>query len=530
MGSKNAAAEASHHSWHLDGILLVVLLMGLWRLQPLMPDGDGLAHALRAIYSTYRDGIDVKHPLYAAFLRALYQLSVATDLRTHTIAVLSLSSHLAAVGIFLVLARSLYPMFMNKTIASLSAAGVVISYGLLSRGSTIEAYAPALCADVALVAFIVKAQLRPFAFACIAGVLFLVALGFHVTNVLMGPLVIALLVNRVGRKRAIPTLVLFGATVSVGVAIFITGLMLARGLSLWPPDFLVVIPTGDPQPTMSIVARLGRALYGMARTVAYLPPVRELTPIFSLTYMATFGTVGLGLLYFAWRGLFLRISGYASLLTLLAIGSLPFIVMGVYYFPSDPERWLFVLPVVWFVIGLIMDSSRQTYLQTRGQTPLRVLAILVGCLALYNASQLFPQTKMNRELSGLHELAKRVSTDDLVISPAGVNSRIYEFFIEPYPSFRNLTIVALVERFGGDQQKLEIELRRQIRETLGEAHRVYVHRIMNEDHRKGENYPWAHLTQFDYGPDTFIAMLGEFSLKPVVTPTPDSAGTFQLAE
>lgn len=530
MGSRGVEAEAYSRAWRLDGLLAGALLIGLWHLQPVMPDGDGLAHALRAIYSTYLDGIDIKHPLYAALLRAVYQLSVAGGLRTHTITLLSLSSHLAAVGIFLLLARSLYPLVMNKTIASLSAAGAVFSFGLLSRGSTIEAYAPALCADIALLAFIIKAKLRPLAFGFIAGVFFIVALGFHVTNVLMGPLVIVLLVYCVGRDQAVPTVVVFGATVSVGLAIFVTGLLLARGLSLWPPDLLAVTPTGDPQPPMTVAARLGRALYGMAKTVAYLPPVRELTPAFSLTYIAAAGTVGLSLLYFARHGLWRRLNSYVQLLTLLTIGGMPFIVMGVYYFPSDPERWLFLLPVVWLVIGVIIDSSGQLRLRTGIQAPVAYFAIFVGCLAMYNAYQLIPQTKMNRDLSGLRELAKRVSPDDLVISPAGVNSRIYEFFIAPYPSFRNLTITALVERFGGDRHALETELRKQIDETFERGHRVYVHRVLNEGHRKGENYPWAHFTQFDYGPDTFITMLQQFTLMPVVLPTADSTGTFEIVE
>ncbi|MDQ6732625.1 MAG: hypothetical protein M3Z35_00700, partial [Nitrospirota bacterium] len=400
----------------------------------------------------------------------------------------------------------------------------------LSRGSTIEAYAPALCADVGLLAFILKSTARPAAFGMIAGVLFLIALGFHITNVLIAPLVVALLVYRVGRDRAVLTVLVFGATVSIGLLFFVIGLLAARGLSFWPPDLLAVSPKGDPQPPMSIMIRLERALYGMVRTVGYLPPVRELTPTFGGAYIAAFATVGLALFNLAWRGQLLRRRSHIPLLRLLAIGSLPFILVGIYYFPSDPERWLFLLPIGWLVIGLIIDNGPQACRQTRVRAPLIGLTVLVGCIAAYNAYQLFPQTRVNRDLSGLQELASRVSTGDLVISPGGINSRIYEFFLASYPPFRNLTIAELVTRYGSDRHKLEEELQRQIHETLAHGHRVYVHRLINEGHRKGENYPWAHLVQFDYGPDTFIAMLRQFNLNPAIPPTVNRAGTFELEE
>lgn len=529
MGSRISDTQVNRRARAIDGVLAGLLLIALWQLQPVMPDGDGLAHALRAIYSTYLDGIDVKHPLYAAFLRVISQISVLVGLRPHTIELLSFSSHLAAVGIFLLLARHLYPMFMTKTIATLSAAGVVVSYGLLSRGSTIEVYAPALCADVGLLAFILKSTARPAAFGMIAGVLFLVALGFHVTNILIAPLVVALLIYRVGRNRAVFTVMIFGATVSVGLLFFVMSLLAARGLSLWPPDILALAPKGDPQPPMSLLVRLGRAVYGMARTIGYLPPVRELTPAFGGAYIAASVTVGVALFYLAWRGQFLRRRDYIPLFGVLAIGSFPFILMGIYYFPSDPERWLFLLPIGWLVIGLIIANGSEGR-QARVPSPVIGLTVLVVCITAYNAYELFPQTRVNRDLLGLQELTSRVSTDDLVISPGGINSRIYEFFLAPHPPFRNLTIVELVARYGSDRQNLEGELQRQIHETFAQGHRVYVHRLINEGHRKGENYPWAHFVQFDYEPDTFIAMLRRFNLNPAIPPNVNRAGTFQIEE
>ncbi len=85
----------------------------------ILADDNDLTHALRAIYSTYFDSDDIKHALYAVLLHAFYLFSVVCGLRAHTIAPLSVLSHLAAIGIFLFLTRHLYPMFMNEAIAVL---------------------------------------------------------------------------------------------------------------------------------------------------------------------------------------------------------------------------------------------------------------------------------------------------------------------------------------------------------------------------------------------------------------------------
>src|SRR5688572_30665010 len=132
-----------------------------------MPDGDGLGHASRALHLGFLEGMDPKHPLYAPFLRCLYKVLAVFSFQKHAIEAFQFASHLAGVGTFLVLARGTYPLFISKhLIASVSALGTVLSYGLLSRSVTIETYVPAVFMNVALVAWCLRTDVkRPWAAA-----------------------------------------------------------------------------------------------------------------------------------------------------------------------------------------------------------------------------------------------------------------------------------------------------------------------------------------------------------------------------
>src|SRR5262249_51380979 len=120
-----------------------------------------------------------------------------------------------------------------------------------------------------------------------------------------------------------------------------------------PPGtgLLDLIFKGDPQPPLSLPSRLARAVYGVLRTAAWIPPWPELTPLFAPGYGAA-ALVVLALLAWmalvAWR----RGSGPPGRLWLgLLLLAAPFTAMGVYYYPSDPERWLILVPAAWLLVG-----------------------------------------------------------------------------------------------------------------------------------------------------------------------------------
>jgi hypothetical protein len=215
------------------------------------------------------------------------------------------------------------------------------------------------------------------------------------------------------------------------------------------------------------------------------------------------------------------------MLTLLAF---PFVAIGIYYFPSDPERWLFLLPAVWLVIGIVWVEYIPVprAVLDRSRSILLLIAIVLA-LGLHNSlSKLLPEALENRDLSGLEELAKVASFGDLVITPSGIRGRIYEFFLSKPLEFENLTFVSLVNAYGANRTLMQNQLSFYITSALQYGRHVYVHNTFNEGHIKGQGSPWAPFTEFDHGPETFLAVLEQFNPKTIVAPGQKHTGTYEL--
>ena len=518
-------------SWHIDVFLSVLLFYYLALLQPCMPDGDGLSHAARAIYQGFLEGMYPKHLIYAMVLRIVYLVVETFGLRKYTIEALSLTSGLAAIGIFLLLVRIIFAAFIkNRLVLYACAMGVILSFGVMSRASTIEAYALSLLMDVALVAVCFTVGFNKHWHGVAVGILYVVSVGLHVTNVLLVPFIVVIIIYRAGYGWVRITLMWAGMTFLLGMTILLSLLLIGKGGLLWPPALTQFLPTADVQPPLSLPGRLGRVVYGFARTIAWLEPFSDLSLAFALGYaIAMLATIAV-VLYMAWHGLLRCLAKYQQLMLMLALVSLPFIAMGLYYFPSDPERWLFLLPVFWLLVGLVWSEyapSEEALLNKSRSSILLVFMVLV--LGLYNGLyKLLPETFENRQLSGLKELSMITTPMDLVITPAGITGRIYEFFLGKQLELQNITLTSLVAQYQADQNAMETYLRNTIVRELQRGRLIYVHNVINEGHIKGSDYPWAHFTEFDYGPETFIAVLREFGPSVVISTNQQHTGTYRL--
>jgi hypothetical protein len=509
---------------------LSVSLFGLnLTLTPIMIDGDGLAHASRAMYEGFLSGMNPKHPLAAAVLRAIYLPIRALGLSRMALTAFVSISSLSAVGTLLLLACSLYPRFIrSRTVMLLCALAVVVSYGVFSRASTIEVYAPALFLDVALIAYCLRCPFTQYRNAVVASLMLIMAVGFHVTNLLLVPGVSALVIGRTPRERIVKTLLVGGTTFLWGIGVIVFLLWLGPGRAKWPPDLAVILPRADPQPSWGFSGHVSRAAYGFARTVAFLPSIRELRPTLAVPYMGLTGGGFLLFCHLARRGFLAHLGEQGKLLTMLACVATPFVLIGVCYYPSDPERWLFLMPALWLLIGLAWDR----YERMPGRriiawdSPILLIMIVIG-LGTYNAAALLPGTLANRNLAGLRELSRLTTLDDLVISPAGVKSRINEFYLNSPIQAENLTAVALVHKHGPNLPDMQADLADRIDRAFRDGRQVLVFGFIGEGHKKQRGYPWVYL-EHDYGPDTFLAVLDMYQRDPIARPTDDCVGIFRL--
>jgi hypothetical protein len=481
------------------------------------------------MYEDFVSGMDPKHPIAAAMLRAIYLPLQAAGLKAATLTAFAVVSGLCTVGSFLLLACSIYPQFIKSwSVSLLSALGVVVSYGVLSRASTIEVYAPALFLDVALVAYCLRSPFTRDRQAVAASLLLVLAVGFHVTNLLLAPFAIALVIGRTPRDRILRTLFWGATTFVLGMGVIVSLLWLGPGRAKWPPDLGLILPDGGHQPSLGLGGHLSRAAYGFARTVAFLPYIRELRAWLAVPYAALLAGVTLLCVHLARRGLLSHLERNGRLMLMLALLVTPFLFMGVYYYPSDPERWLFLIPPMWLLVGLAWDQHDPAPGRRiiAWDSPI-LLAVMVISLGTYNAASLVPDALKNRHLTGWRELSRITSRDDLVISPSGVESRISEFYLERPVEAEELSVVSMVKEHGADLHQMQADLADRIDRALERGRRVFVYGLIGEGLEKQRGYPWAFI-EHDYGPDTFVDVLAKYEYDPIYPPNPEHVGIIRL--
>jgi hypothetical protein len=187
------------------------------------------------------------------------------------------------------------------------------------------------------------------------------------------------------------------------------------------------------------------------------------------------------------------------------------------------------MPVVWAWIALIWDAYPAD-VGARLSRPLSrwLLLVIVLGLGAYNSVAIRRDDRAAlRELTGLRALYQGTRETDLVISPSGVTSPIYRFYTHTEPRFRNLTLVRLVETHKADRAAMEADLRAQIDEALRAEARVFVYDLIGEKHVKSEGYPWSHFDH-DYGPETFVKILGRYRVLAVNPPSSRRPGLYRL--
>jgi hypothetical protein len=516
-------------SWWVDAGVAVAVFVILAGLRPCLPDGDGLAHAGRAIHRSFLEGVESKHILYAPLLRCVLSALELAGSRPYALEAFTAVSNLCGAIIYLLLARAVFPpLLRDRALARICALGTVFSFGVMNCCATIETYAPALTLDVALAALCLRTGLETPRQAAAGGVLFVLAVGVHAANVLILPFVLAVALGR--RRQGWGAPAAFALTVLAGAVLLAAAVLWSQPTPDGGPNWSRLIPKGDPQPVMSLTARLGRAGYGFARTIAWLEPSWNLTARFLAVYAAAFLLAGLMTVVIG-RDFLRRIRHYWWPAVLLLVLAGPFTALGLYYYPSDPERWLFLMPGLWLVLGAAWAEYRPgPWLSAAAARGL--LLGLVMLLGTYNAlSKLFPEARHNRDLSGLVELNRVATTeDDVVLAPSGLQNVIEEFVVRQPMRFRVVQLDQLMlEKHRREVANCQEDLRNQIREALTSGRRVFAFQLIDEGLVPGRGYPWAWVEPLGYTPEHFLSVLEEFHPEPILHGDADHVGVYRLS-
>jgi hypothetical protein len=397
-------------------------------LAPAVVNGDGLGY-LRAAVS---GGVYPGHLGYLPLLRLLpgvTPIDIVWPAR-----ILSIVSGVGALAFLAAAARRL------ELRAWLPAAvGMGCSYGVMVSASDVESYAPALLSVCGCLYFVTR---RWEAAAALAASL---AALIHVENVLLAaPLLFAL------RRRAWAGL----PAVTIGLACLVARVTpLGAGHGFHYPL----------HPWTPLVA-----IYGAAKALVYSPYTYEASWAQVLGCFAVGALALIWLLRLAWGKT--PLGRKATLAWVLAYGA-----VGVAFFPSDHERWIFLLPVLWLSVAAASP----------GRVTAMAMALLVVNLVLWA-----PRARDDRWRKKAEAATAHLQTGDLVVSPGHGWDEYIGFWSGP--EVRRFPLVYFAGELGVE------EMRARLAREIAAAPRVVLLRMSDD----GDPMGWKELRLFGVTPAT----------------------------
>jgi len=368
---------------------MAALVMAGLLLAPGEINGDGVGYLKQLRGQELSPG----HPLYLPLLRLValaWQdpgatlLDIAPRLR-----LLSLCCAALALPLLVDAARLL--LGPGRALSVLLLLGA--SHAFLRSAMELESYAPALTGAVASLWALARGARGGAAWAAAAGMTAGMAAGLHTTLVLLAPaLALAPRRRRAASRRALALCV---AAATLGVilawAAWRQGLQGPGELLAWlrSADHGVPYPHGW--------RTLPAALWGLCRSLVHAPYLHE-----AATWRVALGTA-LGAA--AWAALVvMRARDTPATTRRLAVAwSAPLALFAVAFFPSDTERWIFVLPGALLLLA---------------PAPGRRTLALAGAMALVNIGlyqvPLSRDTEPARRAAAAEEIC---GAGDMLISP-----------------------------------------------------------------------------------------------------------------
>jgi hypothetical protein len=374
-------ARVRKQVWVRGAIVFGLALALYTAAAPAVPNGDGIGYLRAARHGELSAG----HPLYVPLLRAL---GAVTPTRARWI-----SAVCGAAGVALVATRA----------SLLAAAGLGVSFSYLVSASDVEVYAPATLALLGVL------LLERRAARAIAGGL---AIALHLEHVLLLPFLWA----EAGLGAC-------AAAAAMGAAVY--GVCAFGVLRLTAPQALAWVLSSSHGFTEARWKAPFALVFGVARSLLAAPYPYEATWPRVIAQVAP-GAALAGALVLAAR----RASAPPGLTwprVWLIVG--PYVGFGLLFFPSEAERWLFVLPLVW------LSAAPRLLARPRASA-----GVLAGVLAWNLALGVLPQ----RDTAPLEQARRahaRLLPGDLVVGPGHGWDELVDLE-QPMPQGSELVLLA----------------------------------------------------------------------------------------
>ena len=312
---------------------------------PSVVNGDGLGY-LRPLKWNPSPAPVPGHLLYVPLLSLLRRLA-GSDLMLEAARLVNA----LAGAVTVVFAGSAYRRLLGAPRdAFVGALGLAASWGLWGQASDVETYALALAALTGAFACLAAWREHGTAWwALAAGLATAVAALFHVENLLFFLAVAVWILDGPGPPRrrlghAALALAAGGLTV-IGAYLLVAFVTLGKSI---PDAWAWFRGAGHGFVYLVRPYNVTDALQGLARALVHAPYVHEADPavvIGQLLFGAAALAIALGLPLARRRAL-------APLPTrALLAWAAPYALLGFLFFATDPERWLFLLPLIWLLFA-----------------------------------------------------------------------------------------------------------------------------------------------------------------------------------
>lgn len=398
-----------------------------------------------------------------------------------------------AAGVFL-LYRIAAVLGLNPFGRWLSAAGLALSYGYWIQATDIETYAIATMAVVVnlwMMALIVRdggSLWRPALLGFLNG---LAAL-FHLTSLALIPASLALLVleARNRRSRSIPSLAAYLVAVSTTLAVPVLTIAVGSlGLDS-PGAVLKWLKSADHAYSVQFDAlTIPRAMYGFERSFLYLEFFWEAplwrVAIKGLAFLAAGLWLVSGLRHLS-RPSVPAATFWKSLLLFL----IPQAAFGIYYFGSDTERWVLVLPILWLAVADVVSRM------SPARRKLAVAALAV--MALVNTAQAYWPSSADSSIEArVLALKKVLPKNALVITPGNDWLSYYHYYTSE--RIDKLTLTEVAEQSGRDPTEFYERMGRVLDDRLARGGPVVLLRVLDESDNDRTD-PWQVLSGYGLPP------------------------------
>lgn len=459
-------------------------------------NGDGLAYWVRVRSSDWHAKILPGHLLYIPFMSTLCW--VVPGCPTDT--VMRLTNQVAgAASVFMVFC-SAGRLGLNRFGRWLAAMCVATSFGVWIQATDVETYALALVFVVSSIYAMTRcASDRTLGCTILLGFFNSLAALFHLATITLGlasVLLLMILYRDQYRKLATNLAAYFITTaLAFGLPVCLIGF-----LSLELPSILSLLKWLKSSEHGYRIAfdshSLPRAIYGFARNFLYLESFwtapRWVILLKGLALLATGGW-----LVWHWRSNRTRFSDPACII----LGSLLGFVLcqallGVYFFGSDTERWVFLTPIVALALAAITDAWPAKQQQ--------VCAICLLVLALVNLAQgIWPLATNHNAEERVVALSALVTEDTLVISTGNDWTSHYSFYV-PGSKLDRISLMDLAVRHKDEHEAYFQELAERMQQAHRAGRRVLLIRVLDESDDLQET-PWPELARYGYTPQQIRA-------------------------